>query len=117
MFCCRQENAAAWSVVFGINNLDHPSESIQIRKVKRIILHPRYKNIFNDYDISVVELHEDVIETSYVRPVCLPAKDQVAEPDTYCFISGWGSTGSKGKTYQCKLSIKNMMLRVDKTLT
>ncbi|XP_032884034.1 atrial natriuretic peptide-converting enzyme isoform X2 [Amblyraja radiata] len=90
-----RENAAAWSVVFGINNLDHPSESTQIRKVKRIILHPRYKNIFNDYDISVVELHEDVIETSYVRPVCLPAKDQVAEPDTYCFISGWGSTGSK----------------------
>ncbi|XP_072424881.1 atrial natriuretic peptide-converting enzyme isoform X5 [Chiloscyllium punctatum] len=91
-----RENAAVWNVVFGINNLDHPSESMQTRKVNRIILHPRYNRAFVDYDISVVELHEEIIETSYVRPVCLPRKNQVAEPDTYCFITGWGHTGNRG---------------------
>ncbi|XP_060686965.1 atrial natriuretic peptide-converting enzyme [Hemiscyllium ocellatum] len=90
-----RENAAVWNVVFGINNLDHPSESTQTRKVNRIILHPRYNRAFVDYDISVVELHEEIIETSYVRPVCLPRKNQVAEPDTYCFITGWGHTGNR----------------------
>ncbi|GCC31930.1 hypothetical protein chiPu_0010390 [Chiloscyllium punctatum] len=90
-----RENAAVWNVVFGINNLDHPSESMQTRKVNRIILHPRYNRAFVDYDISVVELHEEIIETSYVRPVCLPRKNQVAEPDTYCFITGWGHTGNR----------------------
>ncbi|XP_038647183.1 atrial natriuretic peptide-converting enzyme isoform X6 [Scyliorhinus canicula] len=90
-----RENAAVWNVVFGINNLDHPSESTQTRAVKRIILHPRYNRAFVDYDISVVELRDEVNETSYVRPVCLPRKDQVAELDTYCFITGWGHMGNK----------------------
>ncbi|XP_036119407.1 atrial natriuretic peptide-converting enzyme isoform X1 [Molossus molossus] len=90
-----RENAAVWRVVFGINNLDHPSTFMQTRLVKTIILHPRYSRAVVDYDISIVELSEDVNETSYVRPVCLPSTDQSLEPDTYCYITGWGHMGNK----------------------
>ncbi|XP_007890902.1 atrial natriuretic peptide-converting enzyme isoform X2 [Callorhinchus milii] len=90
-----REDADIWNIVFGINNMDHPSEFRQVRKVKRIILHPRYKRKVDDFDISLVELIEEVTETSYVRPVCLPSKDQVVEPDTYCFITGWGNMGNR----------------------
>ncbi|KAM5340891.1 atrial natriuretic peptide-converting enzyme isoform 2-T2 [Glossophaga mutica] len=90
-----RENAAGWKVVFGINNLDHPSTFMQTRLVKTIILHPRYSRAVVDYDISIVELSEDVNETSYVRPVCLPSAEQSLEPDTYCYITGWGHMGNK----------------------
>ncbi|XP_068799068.1 atrial natriuretic peptide-converting enzyme isoform X2 [Struthio camelus] len=90
-----RENAAVWKVVFGISNLDHPSSFMQTRLVKTIILHPRYNRAVVDYDISIVELHEDINETSYVRPVCLPSKDQLVQPDTYCYITGWGHMGNK----------------------
>ncbi|XP_062431504.1 atrial natriuretic peptide-converting enzyme isoform X4 [Rhea pennata] len=90
-----RENAAVWKVVFGISNLDHPSGFMQTRLVKTIILHPRYNRAVVDYDISIVELNEDIIETSYVRPVCLPSKDQLVQPDTYCYITGWGHMGNK----------------------
>ncbi|XP_039397604.1 atrial natriuretic peptide-converting enzyme isoform X3 [Mauremys reevesii] len=90
-----RENAAVWKVVFGINNLDHPSIFMQTRLVKTIILHPRYKRAVVDYDISIVELNEDIDETSYVRPVCLPSREQLVEPDTYCYITGWGHMGNK----------------------
>ncbi|XP_053314401.1 atrial natriuretic peptide-converting enzyme [Spea bombifrons] len=90
-----RENAAVWKVVFGINNLDHPSDFMQTRLVKTIILHPRYNRAVVDYDISIVELDEDIVETSYVRPVCLPTKGQLVEPDTYCYITGWGHMGNK----------------------
>ncbi|KAM9295256.1 atrial natriuretic peptide-converting enzyme [Morus bassanus] len=90
-----RENAAVWKVVFGISNLDHPSSFMQTRLVKTIILHPRYNRAVVDYDISVVELDEDINETSYVRPVCLPSKDQLVRPDTYCYITGWGHMGNK----------------------
>ncbi|KAK1345958.1 hypothetical protein QTO34_008423 [Cnephaeus nilssonii] len=96
-YCCRRENAAVWQVVFGINNLDHPSAFVQVRGVKTIILHPRYSRAVVDYDISIVELSAEVQETSYVRPVCLPSADQALEPDTYCYITGWGHMGSKSK--------------------
>ncbi|XP_009472554.1 PREDICTED: atrial natriuretic peptide-converting enzyme [Nipponia nippon] len=90
-----RENAAVWKVVFGISNLDHPSGFMQTRRVKTIILHPRYNRAVVDYDISIVELDEDINETSYVRPVCLPSKDQLVRPDTYCYITGWGHMGNK----------------------
>ena len=94
----RRENAAIWKVVFGINNLDHPSTFMQMRLVKTIILHPRYSRAVVDYDISIVELSQDINETSYVRPVCLPSPDQSLEPDTYCYITGWGHMGNKSKS-------------------
>ncbi|OBS81810.1 hypothetical protein A6R68_24199, partial [Neotoma lepida] len=50
-----------------------------------------------DYDISVVELSDDINETSYVRPVCLPSPEEFLEPDTYCYITGWGHMGNKSK--------------------
>lgn len=96
-FLRRRENAAVWKVVFGISNLDHPSGFMQTRLVKTIILHPRYNRAVVDYDISIVELDEDINETSYVRPVCLPSKDQLVRPDTYCYITGWGHMGNKSK--------------------
>ncbi|XP_055102538.1 atrial natriuretic peptide-converting enzyme isoform X2 [Symphalangus syndactylus] len=90
-----RENAAVWKVVLGINNLDHPSVFMQTRFVKTIILHPRYSQAVVDYDISIVELSEDINETGYVRPVCLPSPEQWLEPDTYCYITGWGHMGNK----------------------
>ncbi|PNJ32985.1 CORIN isoform 2 [Pongo abelii] len=90
-----RENAAVWKVVLGINNLDHPSVFMQTRFVKTIILHPRYSRAVVDYDISIVELSEDINETGYVRPVCLPSPEQWLEPDTYCYITGWGHMGNK----------------------
>ncbi|MBZ3877127.1 Atrial natriuretic peptide-converting enzyme [Sciurus carolinensis] len=91
----RRESAAVWKVVLGINNLDHPSAFTQTRFVKTIVLHPRYSRAVVDYDISIVELSEDINETSYVRPVCLPSPEQSLEPDTYCYITGWGHMGNK----------------------
>ncbi|NWV12389.1 CORIN enzyme, partial [Ptilonorhynchus violaceus] len=70
---------------------------MQTRLVRTIILHPRYNRAVVDYDISIVELDEDINETSYVRPVCLPRKDQLVQPDTYCYITGWGHMGNKSK--------------------
>ncbi|KAM3671703.1 atrial natriuretic peptide-converting enzyme isoform 3-T3 [Ammospiza maritima maritima] len=90
-----RESAAVWKVVFGISNLDHPSSFMQTRLVRTIILHPRYNRAVVDYDISIVELDEDINETSYVRPVCLPSKNQLVQPDTYCYITGWGHMGNK----------------------
>lgn len=71
---------------------------MQMRLVKTIILHPRYSRAVVDYDISIVELSQDINETSYVRPVCLPSPDQSLEPDTYCYITGWGHMGNKSKS-------------------
>lgn len=89
--------------MLGISNLDHPSAFMQTRPVKTIVLHPRYSRAVVDYDISVVELSHAVRETSYVRPVCLPGAQWAPEPDTYCYVTGWGHTGHRSKPRPCPL--------------
>uniref|UniRef100_A0A8C5V8Y9 Corin, serine peptidase n=1 Tax=Microcebus murinus TaxID=30608 RepID=A0A8C5V8Y9_MICMU len=76
-------------------NLDRPSASVQTRPVKTVVLHPRYSWAGADYDVGVLELGEDVEETSHVRPVCLPRPGQWREADSYCHITGWGHMGSR----------------------
>ncbi|XP_051054158.1 LOW QUALITY PROTEIN: atrial natriuretic peptide-converting enzyme [Phodopus roborovskii] len=90
-----REDSDIWKVVFGINNLDHPSVFMQTRFVKTILQHPRYNRAVVDYDISIVELSDEIHETSFVRPVCLPSPEEFLEPDTYCYITGWGHMGNK----------------------
>uniref|UniRef100_A0A8C7JKL8 Corin, serine peptidase n=1 Tax=Oncorhynchus kisutch TaxID=8019 RepID=A0A8C7JKL8_ONCKI len=65
--------------------------------VESIIVHPRYNRAVVDYDISVVELDREVEVTSYVRPVCLPGNGQLPQPDTYCYITGWGHMGNRSE--------------------
>ncbi|XP_028932415.1 atrial natriuretic peptide-converting enzyme isoform X2 [Ornithorhynchus anatinus] len=90
-----RETSTPWKVVLGLSNLDQPSAHTQTRLVKNIVLHPRYSQAVVDYDISLVELSEDVGQTNYVQPVCLPRPGQLVEPDTYCSITGWGHVGHK----------------------
>ncbi|KAF7643391.1 hypothetical protein LDENG_00240130, partial [Lucifuga dentata] len=67
----------------------------QSRRVRSIIVHPRYNRAVVDYDISVVQLDAEVEETAFVRPVCLPQTGQLPSPDSYCYITGWGHMGNR----------------------
>uniref|UniRef100_A0A6Q2YHS5 Corin, serine peptidase n=1 Tax=Esox lucius TaxID=8010 RepID=A0A6Q2YHS5_ESOLU len=94
--CFEGRNSAdLWEVVLGINNLDHPSVTMQTRGVASVTVHPRYTRAVVDYDISVVELDREVEITGYVRPVCLPEPGQLPVADTYCYITGWGHMGNR----------------------
>ncbi|XP_036446909.1 atrial natriuretic peptide-converting enzyme isoform X2 [Colossoma macropomum] len=90
-----RESADVWKVVLGINNLDHPSEHMQTRRVERVIVHSRYNRAVVDYDISIIQLDAEVDVSSYVRPVCLPQPGRLPTPDTYCYITGWGHMGNR----------------------
>ncbi|KAM3857457.1 atrial natriuretic peptide-converting enzyme [Diretmus argenteus] len=90
-----RESADLWKVVLGLNNLDHPGAHSQSRRVRSIIVHPRYNRAVVDYDISVIELESEIEETSFVRPVCLPEAGQLPSPDSYCYITGWGHMGNR----------------------
>uniref|UniRef100_H2MXP1 Corin, serine peptidase n=1 Tax=Oryzias latipes TaxID=8090 RepID=H2MXP1_ORYLA len=116
--CFERESADLWKVVLGLTNLDHPAAHSQSRGVRSIIVHPRYNRAVVDYDISVVQLDSEVRrrrpaasqtrcgrtdvsvfdqveETAFVRPVCLPRPGQLPSPDSYCYITGWGHMGNR----------------------
>ncbi|KFV11314.1 Ovochymase-2, partial [Pterocles gutturalis] len=42
-------------------------------------------------DIALLQLDKPLEFNHYVRPVCLPAKEEVVQPSRVCVVTGWGA--------------------------
>ncbi|NXL83661.1 OVCH2 protein, partial [Alectura lathami] len=79
-----------WMVVTGLHDLTE-QEYRQKRSVKQYIIHPSFNKTTMDSDIALVQLAEPLEFNHYVRPVCLPAKEEVVQPSRVCVVTGWGA--------------------------
>uniref|UniRef100_A0A8C4JPP7 Peptidase S1 domain-containing protein n=1 Tax=Dromaius novaehollandiae TaxID=8790 RepID=A0A8C4JPP7_DRONO len=59
--------------------------------VKQFIIHPSFNKTTMDCDIALVRLAEPLEFNHYVRPVCLPAKEEAVQPSRVCVVTGWGA--------------------------
>ncbi|NXR14442.1 OVCH2 protein, partial [Semnornis frantzii] len=80
-----------WMVVTGLHDLME-QEYRQKRSVKQYIIHPSFNQSTLDSDIALLQLDEPLEFNHYVRPVCLPAKEEAAQPSTVCVVTGWGAS-------------------------
>ncbi|NWW42849.1 OVCH2 protein, partial [Pedionomus torquatus] len=78
-----------WMVVTGLHDLTE-QEYKQKRSVKQYIIHPRFNKTTMDSDIALLQLAEPLEFNHYVRPVCLPAKEETVQPSRVCVVTGWG---------------------------
>uniref|UniRef100_A0A8B9PZH8 Peptidase S1 domain-containing protein n=1 Tax=Apteryx owenii TaxID=8824 RepID=A0A8B9PZH8_APTOW len=70
------------------------------RTVKQFIIHPSFNKTTMDCDIALLQLTEPLEFNHYVRPVCLPAKEEPIQPSRVCIVTGWGAQAGdreKGK--------------------
>ncbi|NXO00088.1 OVCH2 protein, partial [Rhinopomastus cyanomelas] len=81
-----------WTVVTGIHDL-REKENRQERSVKQYIIHPSFNTTTMDSDIALLQLAEPLEFNHYVRPVCLPAEEEVLQPSQVCVVTGWGAQG------------------------
>ncbi|KAM9182343.1 ovochymase-2 [Mergus octosetaceus] len=79
-----------WMVVTGLHDLTE-QEYRQKRSVKQYIIHPSFNKTTMDSDIALLQLAEPLEFNHYVRPVCLPAKEEAIQPSTVCIVTGWGT--------------------------
>uniref|UniRef100_A0A8B9FT94 Peptidase S1 domain-containing protein n=1 Tax=Amazona collaria TaxID=241587 RepID=A0A8B9FT94_9PSIT len=59
--------------------------------VKQYIIHPSFNKTTMDSDIALLQLAEPLEFNRYVRPVCLPAKEETVQPSSVCVVTGWGA--------------------------
>ncbi|XP_041843163.1 suppressor of tumorigenicity 14 protein homolog isoform X2 [Melanotaenia boesemani] len=71
-----------------------------LRKVKRIVPHPDYKEDTSDYDIALLELSVPLEYTNTIQPICLPSSSHVFPAGMSCWITGWGVLREGGQTAQ-----------------
>ncbi|KAJ7344489.1 hypothetical protein JRQ81_000439 [Phrynocephalus forsythii] len=79
-----------WRVVAGAHDIEDQEQNSQKRKVQQYIPHPDFNATTTDSDIALVQLTEPLEFNHYVRPVCLPKRNETVEPSTVCVITGWG---------------------------
>jgi len=86
-----------YNVRLGKYKFDSPNSEGQVIKVKREIIHPRYKRSNKDYDIALLELQSPARMGSCVGTVCLPERGADVRSGTTCWITGWGHLEHKGR--------------------
>lgn len=68
-------------------------ENDQLRKVVRIIRHPKFSeklSAMGGADIALLKLDTPVVLSEHVHPVSLPAASQKVSPKKTCWVTGWG---------------------------
>uniref|UniRef100_A0AAQ4NVX3 Transmembrane serine protease 2 n=1 Tax=Gasterosteus aculeatus aculeatus TaxID=481459 RepID=A0AAQ4NVX3_GASAC len=66
------------------------------KRVKKIIMHPKFNRNTNDNDIALLRLNSPLQITSTVMPVCLPNSAIDLSAGREAWITGWGALRSSG---------------------
>ncbi|NXO15297.1 ENTK Enteropeptidase, partial [Oriolus oriolus] len=93
----KQLKPSRWQAFLGLyiqSNLTQPSTVA--RTIDRIIMNPHYMKETKDSDIALMHLQHKVQYTDYIKPICLPEKNQQFLPGINCSIAGWGSIREEG---------------------
>ncbi|XP_070185418.1 tryptase gamma-like [Littorina saxatilis] len=89
-----------WTFIAGHTRRPAYSTHRQIRKAKKLFLHPEFNPTTVNNDIAIIQLDKPLVLDDYLRPVCLPKPGQEIDIGTRCYVAGWGKTDSMAPTYQ-----------------
>jgi len=98
-----------FKVLVGEYNRDVVEGTERLHDVAEVITHERYGNGEMDGDIAILRLRTPIVFSTSIRPVCLPARQEVEEQT--CTVSGWGTTqdthpaGSEGFLLYVRVTI------------
>ncbi|KAG9491654.1 hypothetical protein GDO78_000261, partial [Eleutherodactylus coqui] len=97
----KARNHRNWRAVFGVNDIVNPGSTRQTSQIKGIRIHKNFDEKTKDNDLAMLELENPVKYTEYIQPVCLGIQlQEVSDPFTQCFITGWGTTSKAGEMSQ-----------------
>ncbi|XP_034023445.1 elastase-1-like [Thalassophryne amazonica] len=106
-------SSRTWQVVLGDHDLYSHSGREQFKKVSRVIIHPRWNpiDVYNGYDIALLQLDSEATLNSYVQLATLPPSGQILPNNYPCYQTGW-SRLSPGGSLNSKL-MQAFLLLVD----
>ncbi|KAL4216724.1 Transmembrane protease serine 2 [Mactra antiquata] len=84
-----------WTVVVGENDRAFIEGQEKIVQVDTLFVHSHFDPVNYNDDIAMLKLVHDVDVNAFVRPVCLPQKNDTFYHET-CVITGWGAAFSGG---------------------
>lgn len=77
-------------VLAGSTNNTGEGENQQLRKVVRVVTHPRFGVGIYQNDISILFVDEKFVYNAFIQPIKLPQQGEVIEAGSAVTIAGWG---------------------------
>ncbi|KAM6412705.1 acrosin-like [Pluvialis apricaria] len=86
-----------WRVVIGATQLTQLGPEVQVRNIKRLVVHEHYSNVSERNDIALLELDQPVHCSSYIQLACVPDASLRVSQLKSCYVSGWGSKTARSE--------------------
>uniref|UniRef100_A0A4W3I6T0 Peptidase S1 domain-containing protein n=1 Tax=Callorhinchus milii TaxID=7868 RepID=A0A4W3I6T0_CALMI len=82
--CFENRNEDSLTAVFGVHYLNKEmNPNVQIRTIRKIIIHPDANFSTTDYDVALLELTTPIHYTDFVQPACLPPTSRRCDKALY----------------------------------
>ncbi|NXO61570.1 ACRO protein, partial [Phainopepla nitens] len=89
-FINRTNPLSEWAIVLGATSLGQSGPDVEVRRIKRLIMHERYVPARELYDVALVEFDQPVQCRRTIQTACLPDPSMEVTEDRNCYIAGWG---------------------------
>ncbi|XP_073899059.1 coagulation factor VII isoform X1 [Castor canadensis] len=103
------------SVVLGEHDLSEDEGEEQVQQIMQLIMPSKYVIGKTDHDIALLRLHQPVVFTDHVVPICLPERifsENTLANIRFSRVSGWGQLLDRGAT-----ALELMAIEVPRLMT
>ncbi|NXM43626.1 ACRO protein, partial [Gymnorhina tibicen] len=89
-FINRTNPLSEWAVVLGATSLAQSGPEVEVRRIKRLIMHEEYVPTLEFNDVALLELDQPVQCSASIQLACLPGPSVQLSGLKNCYIAGWG---------------------------
>ncbi|XP_014742593.1 PREDICTED: acrosin-like [Sturnus vulgaris] len=79
-----------WAIVLGATSLSQSVPDVEVRRIKRLIIHEKYNSMPVYNDVALLELDRPVQCSSSIQTACLPGPSVKVSELKNCYVAGWG---------------------------
>uniref|UniRef100_A0A8D2PLN1 Acrosin n=1 Tax=Zosterops lateralis melanops TaxID=1220523 RepID=A0A8D2PLN1_ZOSLA len=101
-----------WAIVLGATSLGQSGPGVEVRRIKRLIIHEKYTPTLEYNDVALLELDRPVQCSSTIQTACLPGPSVKVSELKNCYVAGWGdringkgAAGSRDILQQAKVQV------------
>ncbi|NXC08019.1 ACRO protein, partial [Orthonyx spaldingii] len=101
-----------WAVVLGATSLGQSGPDVEVRRIKRLVMHEHYTPNLEHNDVALLELDRPVRCRSSIQTACLPGPTVKVSQLENCYVAGWGDRIVKSRAIlqQAKVNVVDNML-------
>ncbi|NWR87354.1 ACRO protein, partial [Furnarius figulus] len=91
------KNISSWRLVIGATQLTEPGPGVEVRHIKRLLVHEEYSAADQSNDIALLELDRPAMCNRYVQLSCVPNPTVNVPELQVCYVAGWGATTARAQ--------------------